>query len=179
MSAGHIFLVGFMGAGKTTVAHLLSERLGRPCFDLDEMIEQRAGRTVRQIFESDGEHAFRDIESEALRSTVELDRAVIACGGGVVLRPENRVYLAEHGTVVYLQVTAGEALARVGDAASRPLLAGAGGRIAATSLLRAREALYTSSADITVDTMGKSPEAVVDELFGLLGQAEGGAGARD
>lgn len=168
MKSRHIFLVGFMGAGKSTVAQLLSERLGWECHDLDAIVEARAGRSVREIFEAEGEQSFRDQETDALKSVEDLPPAVIACGGGVVLRPENRVLLGRIGTVVYLQVTAGEALARVGDATSRPLLAGTGGHIAATSLLRARESLYTSSADLTVDTMGKTPEMVAEELFGLL-----------
>lgn len=173
MKDGHVFLVGFMGAGKTTVAQLLSTRLGLACLDLDEVIENRAGKTVSEIFDTEGEQAFRDRETEALASVETMDTAVVACGGGVVLRPENRVLLGRLGTVAYLEVTAGEALARVGDATSRPLLAGAAGQIAATSLLRAREALYTSVADVTVDTMGKTPEMVASELVRQLETNEG------
>ncbi len=88
----------------------------------------------------------------------------MACGGGVVLRPENRRLLAELGRVVYLQVTAGEALARIGDTATRPLLAGSAGVLTATSLLSAREALYRSVADLTVDTTHKGAEQVAAEV---------------
>ena len=130
---------------------------GYPGVDLDDRIVESAGRSIEVIFAQDGEEAFRALESEALVSLTDDSPSVVACGGGIVLRPENRALLKQLGTVVYLEVTAGEALARIGDAETRPLLAGAGGTLAATSLLAAREALYLSVADITVDTVGSEP----------------------
>lgn len=171
MSNGHLFLVGFMGAGKSTVARLVAERLGLPAIDLDEAIEERAGRSVTAIFEQDGEEAFRDLETQALSALADLPPHVVACGGGVVLRPENRALLKRMGTVVHLVVTADVALARIGDVSTRPLLAGPSGALAATRLLEARERLYRSVADLEVDTVGKSVEevaaAVTDALRGV------------
>lgn len=164
MSGGHLFLIGFMGAGKSTVARLVAERLGLVAVDLDEMIEQRAGRSVTEIFDRDGEDAFRDLETEALSALSALPPRVVACGGGVVLRPENRALLKRLGTVVHLTVTADVALARIGDVSTRPLLAGPSGTLAATRLLEARERLYRSVADLEVDTVGRSPDAVADAV---------------
>lgn len=161
----HLFLVGFMGAGKSTVARLVADRLGRPCVDLDAAIEAEAGRPIRQIFDSDGESAFRDLESAALESLAEQPASVVACGGGAVLRDENRAAMSRMGCVVYLRVSAGETLARVGADETRPLLSGHGGELAATALLEARVSLYTAVADATVDTVGQSPEQVADAVI--------------
>jgi len=150
---GHVFLVGFMGSGKSTVARLLATDVGLPCIDLDTCIEAEFGTTVAEVFSSRGEDAFRDIESACLATLADEPRSVVACGGGVVLRPENRTLLHRLGTVVYLEVTPAEAMARVGDVSTRPLLAGGGARLAET-LLDARVGLYRSVADITIDTVG-------------------------
>lgn len=165
MTRGHIYLIGFMGAGKSTVAKLLSKRLDCERIDLDQRIEALAGMTVSQLFTRDGEAAFRERESEALGGLAQVEPAVVACGGGVVLDPHNRALLKASGTVVYLEVTAAEALARVGDTASRPLLSGPAGALAATSLLAAREALYTATADIIIETVGRTPSHVTDEII--------------
>lgn len=161
---GHIFLVGFMGAGKSTVGRLLSAELDVPFVDVDDRVVAHAGKPIRDIFAQDGEDAFRDAESRALESLSHDAPSVVACGGGIVLRPENRSLLKELGDVVYLEVTAGEALARIGDLETRPLLAGGSGVIAATSLLSAREALYRSVADLTVDTVGRTPAQIADQV---------------
>jgi len=170
---GHIFLVGFMGAGKSTVADRLAEAMDAPCVDLDDRVVETAGKPIDAIFSEDGEDAFRDLESAELGSLSREQPSVVACGGGVVLRPENRAQLKELGTVVYLEVTAGEALARIGDAKTRPLLAGTSGALAATSLLSARETLYRSVADVTVDTVGRTPaEITVQILHDVEGLSE-------
>lgn len=168
MRAGHLFMVGFMGAGKTTVACLVADALRMPCIDLDSEIEARDGRSVATIFEEEGEEGFRSVERTALLSLMDRTPLVVACGGGVVLRPENRAALKEMGTVVHLQVTAAEALARIGDASTRPLLAGPSGTLAATSLLQAREGLYRSVADIEIDTAGRTAEEVAQLVLDRL-----------
>jgi shikimate kinase len=164
----HVFLVGFMGAGKSTVARLASEKLGRPCIDLDEAIESAEGRSVREIFEDLGESRFRELESAQLESLAQAEPSVVACGGGVVLRDENRSALKRMGTVVYLRVSAGETLARLGVDGTRPLLNGPGGVIAATSLLEARESLYAAVADITIDTVGRTAEQVARDVVAVV-----------
>jgi shikimate kinase len=162
--ARHLFLVGFMGAGKSTVGELVAGRLHRPFVDLDALIESEARTSVAEIFATGGEEGFRELESSALLSLESRDPAVVACGGGIVLRAENRAVLKRLGAVVYLKVTAGEAVARIDDASTRPLLAGSGGSLAATTLLAARESLYTSVADLVVDTMGQTPSQVAEDV---------------
>lgn len=164
----HLFLIGFMGAGKSTVARLVADSLSRPCLDLDDEIERSTGVPIAETFAVLGEEAFRCAESDALDALDGRDASVVACGGGIVVRPRNQAALKRLGTVVYLQVTPGEALARIGDVTSRPLLAGASGVLAATSLLQAREALYRASADIIIDTAGKSAEQVAELVVANL-----------
>jgi shikimate kinase len=164
---GHVFVIGFMGAGKTTVGRLMAEELGVPFVDLDALVEDGAGCTVGQLFQERGEAGFRELESEALASTATLRPSVVACGGGVVLRPGNRELMGALGCVIYLVVTAGEALARIGDVEGRPLLAAGGPDVAAT-LLAARERLYAATANVVVDTTGKGPEAVARQAADAL-----------
>jgi shikimate kinase len=167
----HILLIGFMGAGKSTVGRLLAERTGRPFVDLDEAIAGAAGKSVAAVFAEDGEEAFRARERDALAALQGQAPAVVACGGGVVLREENRGLLRRTGTVVHLRVSAEEALARIGDVSGRPLLAG-GGAALAPALLASREVLYAACADIIVETDGREPLEVAEEVAGLL---KGGA----
>lgn len=160
----HVFLIGFMGAGKSTVAELVAHRSGWPCIDLDHVVESADGRTIARIFAEDGESAFRQRESDALASLADAPRSVVACGGGVVTRDENRALLKRLGRVVYLRVTAEEMLARVGEDPGRPLLAGGGAVLAATTLLDARESLYSAIADFVVNTVGRTPDVVADDV---------------
>ncbi len=163
-AVSHLLLIGFMGAGKSTVGRLAADRLELPFVDLDTLVQDRDGRSVRQIFEQDGEPAFRALETAALESLESMPPSVVACGGGVVLSDANRVSLKRLGTVVYLRVTAAETLARVGDDGTRPLLAGAGGALVAGRLLEAREALYSAIADAVVDTVDRTPDEVAEQV---------------
>lgn len=169
----HVYLVGFMGAGKSTVGRLIAGSLDVPFVDLDEWIEARAGRPVAELFSSEGEAGFRAREHDELVRMESEPPSVVACGGGVILRDENRAFLKRTGTVVYIKVTAAEALARIGDSNTRPLLAGEGGTMA-TTLLQARETLYRAVADIAVDTVGKTPDRVAEEILSAL-DAKGSA----
>ncbi|MDZ4177770.1 MAG: shikimate kinase [Coriobacteriia bacterium] len=170
---GHLFLVGFMGAGKSSVGRLVAERLGLSFVDLDERIEAREGKPVAELFQDRGEQAFRELESDALDALSAEEPSVVACGGGIIVRDSNRRALKRLGRVVYLAVDAAEALARIGDTATRPLLSGPSGTMAATSLLRARKSLYAAVADATVDTVGRTAEEVTD----LVIEAAGGEDA--
>jgi len=164
----HVFLVGFMGAGKSTVGTLVAQKMGMPFVDLDRTVESADGRAISRIFAEDGEARFRQLEAAALSSLAEAPSSVVACGGGVVTRDENRGVLRSLGTVVYLRVTVEEMLARVGDDPSRPLLAGGGGVLAATALLDARESLYSAVSDVVIDTVDRTPESVADEIVSFL-----------
>lgn len=164
----HILLIGFMGSGKSTVGRLVGQALDLPFLDLDEQVASAQGRTIPQIFAAEGESVFRAAESAALEVLGGSDSSVVACGGGIVLDDANRSLLKRSGTVVYLQVSAEEALARIGDTSGRPLLSG-GGTAMASALLRSREALYETTADLTVPTVGRTPREVADAVVSLIG----------
>jgi len=166
MKTSHLVLVGMMAAGKTTVARLAGERLGRRVFDSDEMIEQRTGRTVRDIFEEDGEPAFRALETEVLNTALNADEpAVIAAAGGVVLSAENRATLqGSTAWVVWLCADPAILLERVRSGDHRPLLDGdPAGTL--QRMFRDREALYREVADEVVMVDSLSVDEVVEAVL--------------
>ena len=121
-AASRVYLVGFMGAGKTTVGRLLAERLDAPFVDLDQAFEAMAGRTIRETFETHGEAWFREREAELLSGTAALPRAVVAVGGGTFVFAENRAFVERHGVSVFLDVPFEAISARLsGKAVDRPL----------------------------------------------------------
>jgi F420-dependent oxidoreductase-like protein len=159
-----IVLVGFMGAGKTTVGHLLSERLGLPFADSDLVIEQRSGRSVRQIFAEDGEPAFREIERRVVADLIDGPEAVLALGGGAAEHPGTVVRL-KSAEVIYLQVGYDEAMLRVAGDQGRPLLR----RPGLETLYQRRLGAYDNVATLTVATGGRRPEAVSQDILARLG----------
>jgi shikimate kinase/3-dehydroquinate synthase len=163
-----IVLVGFMGAGKTTVGHMLAEKLGRPFVDSDLVIEQRERRSVRDIFDSDGEPAFRETERGVIASLLDGPEAVIALGGGAAEHPATRDLL-KSASVVYLRVGYDEAMLRVAGDTYRPLLARPGLR----ELYERRLSVYESVASLTVATDGRRPEAISLEVLSRLAAVPG------
>ncbi|HLF85404.1 MAG TPA: shikimate kinase [Blastocatellia bacterium] len=160
-----IFLVGFMGAGKTTVGGVLARHLGYDFFDLDELIAARAGKSVQEIFAELGEAEFRRLESGAIQSCRGMVRAVIALGGGAYVSEENRTSLREIGKSIWLDCPLEICLNRIAGDESRPLL---GDRDEMWALLTRRRAAY-AQADYRV--RGElSPEELAIEITGLLGK---------
>ena len=158
-----IGLVGFMGAGKTTVGQLLAARLGLRFADTDQVIEQRHGRSVRQIFAEDGEAMFRAAEHEVIAELLRGPEAVLAVGGGAVEHPSSRRLLST-ARVIYLQVSYDEAMRRVGGDPGRPLLR----RPDLGEVYRRRLPVYQSVATLTVPTAGRGAEAVCRDVIGRL-----------
>ncbi|WP_309224273.1 shikimate kinase [Propioniciclava sp. MC1683] len=161
-----IALIGAPGSGKSTVGALLAERLRLPFFDVDTEIERMHGKLVREIFADDGEEAFRAIEKDATLSLLVGD-GVVSLGGGAPMTPAIADALADVQTV-WLMVDAHDAFKRVGLDDSRPLLAGGGIRATLIKMLRARTPVYAAVGRLHVDTSGREPGEVVEEIIALL-----------
>jgi shikimate kinase len=160
----NIFLVGLMGAGKTSVGRLLAKDLRMTFVDCDHEIEKRTGVTVSVIFEIEGEEGFRRRESALLRELVQAENVVLATGGGAVLRAENREALARHGIVVYLRATVDELWQRTRHDRNRPLLRTEDPRARLAELFEQRDPLYREVADITIETGSQSLRHLVTQL---------------
>ena len=163
---GHaIVLIGFMGAGKSSVGRTLVRMSGRPRFDTDEMIAARFGLTISEIFEKRGEERFRDAEGEALEElSIETD-AIIVTGGGIVLRQTNTARLRELGAVVYLSADEETLFRRISRRPTRPLLQTTDPRATMKELLAARLPLYRAAADVEVDTSGLTHDEVARSVL--------------
>ncbi len=157
-----------MGAGKTTVAQALGEAAGYRVVDLDALIVTRQGRSIAEIFSSEGEGAFRDYESEALRSLAPLSHAVIATGGGVIGHEENRGLLRSLGAVVYLRANWGTLAARLATSSDRPLADPAAGLEEARQIFLRRLPLY-EQAEFVIDTDELSPAEVARAVLDAIG----------
>ncbi|MBI3952055.1 MAG: shikimate kinase [Acidobacteria bacterium] len=159
-----IFLIGFMGSGKTTVGRLLAERLGRQFIDLDDWIVERAGKPITRIFAEDGEAAFRQLESEDLPDALREQDVVISVGGGAFVSEANRRVIKEHGVSIWLDCPIDIILKRLEGVTDRPLN---------TSPDRLRELLQSrlpsyAQADFRVDADQAGPETLVEEIIRLL-----------
>jgi len=168
----HIALIGFSGAGKSTVARLLAPRLQRRCIDTDALIEAACGKAIPEIFAQEGETFFREREHiELAAALTSAPAAVIACGGGAVELPENFAQLQQQAVVVYLKVKVEFALARIDELHSRPLLAEAGTTDVIDALMASRQALYQALADVSVNTDYRDPAEVCDTICERLREA--------
>ena len=161
-----IVLMGFMGAGKSTVGKKLAESCGCTFIDTDEWIEREQNRKISDIFEKDGEKAFRDMETDLLKRLQNSEEEfILSIGGGMPVRAENRELLRNLGTVVYLRTTKEEIIRRVSGDVNRPLLQGGALEEKVTALMNAREHIYQETAHREVLTDGKNPIELVDEIM--------------
>ncbi len=177
--ASNIFLVGLMGAGKTSVGRLLARRLGKVFYDCDQEIERVTGVKVAVIFEIEGEAGFRAREAKTLANLVRRKNIVLATGGGAVLSAENRKLLAENGIVIYLRAAAAELCSRTRHDKNRPLLKTEDPRARLQQLYDERDPIYRQVADITVDTGDQSLGALAQKLEQQLHRHQAGAAERE
>lgn len=154
--SGNIFLVGMMGAGKTTVGKLLAKQLGKKFIDSDQEIQKRSGVTIPHIFDVEGEAGFRQRESSIIHDLAQLDNIVLATGGGAILSEANRVTLRQNGTVVYLKSTVHDLWQRTRHDRNRPLLQTADPLATLKILYEQRDPIYTSVADMVIHTGKRS-----------------------
>ena len=166
--ADHIIFIGFMGAGKSSVARKLAFFEGMNCIDMDVYIEREAGMPVSRIFEVEGEEGFRLREHEFLRSLLIRDRCILSCGGGIIVQDDSRELVKQLGTIVYLKVSAEEAVSRISRPETRPLLSGAA---SPAEILASRLPYYEDAADITIDTNGRTIKQVVSSVQRALRKA--------
>ena len=162
--AGSIFLVGLMGAGKTSVGRLLAKRFDKTFYDCDHEIERRTGVKIPVIFEIEGEEGFRTRETAALRDLVALEDIVLATGGGAVVRAENRELLAANGTVVYLRASLTDLWQRTRHDRNRPLLQTHDPRGKLEQLFSERDPLYREVAAVVIDTGNQSLRSLAQNL---------------
>lgn len=164
LNSENIFLIGLMGAGKSTIGRQLAARTGKQFMDSDKEIEQRTGATIELIFEIEGEQGFRERESRVIEELTENSGIVLATGGGAVLSADNREWLKQRGTVVYLNTSPEVLHARTANDQNRPLLQTGDkyGRLKA--LLAERDPLYRRTADLIVDTEGLSARQIVGKI---------------
>lgn len=170
----NIALIGFMGAGKSTIAELLALKLGKQAVELDKLIELKAGKSITNIFKDDGEDAFRRLEIELTEEIAAGDNRVISCGGGIVLNSINIDRLKEKGVVVYLQASS-EVLHKriVGKDIERPLLKEDNSLRAIGEMMQTRQPLYERAADIVIDTSDIDSRATVELIIERLKDYEG------
>jgi shikimate kinase len=168
--SGNVYLVGLMGAGKTSVGKLLARRLGKTFYDCDLEIERATGVRVPVIFDIEGEPGFRAREQKILSELVQRSAVVLATGGGAVLSEQNRKLLKEHGTVVYLCASPQDLWRRTRHDRNRPLLQTADPLTKLTELYKERDPLYREVADLVVDTGNQSVSALAHRLEQKLTQ---------
>lgn len=162
-----IILIGYMGAGKTTVGKLLAGQKGWVFIDTDAKIEEQEGRNISDIFAADGEEVFRDKETDLIRqfSKENLSQVIISVGGGLPLREENRRFLKEIGTVVYLFALKDTIIGRVKASTDRPLLQGEGLSKKVEDMLLERDPIYRQAADFLIETDKKTAEEITEEIW--------------
>ena len=164
MGKSNIFLIGFMGTGKTTVSRSLSELLGYEEIDTDAWIERQQNMSIAEIFENSGEQAFRDMETELLRGLGKERHKIISCGGGMALRQENVKLMQEHGVVTLLTAEPETILVRVQGSDERPILKWNMNVSYIRELLAKRISYYQAAGEVVVATDLQSPQEIAEEI---------------
>lgn len=169
MKSQNIFLIGPMGAGKTTIGRYLANELKYTFYDTDKEIETRTGANIPWIFDVEGEAGFRKREEQAVARLTALQGIVMATGGGCVLSPNNRALLASRGIVIYLQVSIAQQMTRLSHAKDRPLLKqGKNLQHTLEKLVAEREPLYIALADFIIETDHFSPRIIAQDIITKL-----------
>ncbi len=164
----NLFLIGPMGAGKSSIGRRLAEHFGMPCIDLDAAIEARTGASVATIFGIEGEAGFRRRESDMLAELAQREGIVLATGGGAVLVPANRTLLRERGFVLWLETGIEQQLQRLARDRKRPLLDTSDRHTRLQELARERDPIYRTLADLTVSSVGESCQHAAARIAALL-----------
>ncbi|MBO5097542.1 MAG: shikimate kinase [Agathobacter sp.] len=162
----NIFLIGFMGVGKSTIAKLLAKELQAELVEMDETIEAEAGMSINEIFEQFGEQHFRDLETALVERVAKTGGAVVSCGGGAVLRPENVELMKQSGKIIFLSATPETIYERVKHSTNRPLLNGNMNVEYIRGLMERRREAYENAADVVISTDGKWKSQIVEEILG-------------
>lgn len=159
----NIYLIGFMGTGKTTVAKALAQKLNMDLMEMDDAIEAREGMDIPRIFQQRGEAWFRKVETDVLQEAAVRGNTVVSCGGGVPLKPENVAVMQKSGTVIMLSASPGEVYERVKES-DRPLLKGNMNTDYIAGLMEKREGCYKAAADKEVETGRREISEIIQEI---------------
>jgi shikimate kinase len=168
MQKRNIYLVGPMGAGKSTIGRVLAAELQQSFRDSDKVIEDRTGADIPWIFDMEGEEGFRDRESAVLEELSKGQDVVIATGGGIILRPQNREIMKVSGYICYLTASIEQLVERTARDKKRPLLQVENPRQKIIDLVALRDPLYRESADFVINTDRRSPKVVAQEISALI-----------
>ncbi|WP_417734675.1 shikimate kinase [Rosistilla oblonga] len=172
LNSKHLYLIGYRGSGKSSVARLLAAKIGCTWIDSDDEIERRAGVSIAEIFAAHGEPGFRDRETAAIEALSKTSPQVIALGGGAILRPENRDMIAQTGQAIWLdarpEVLVGRIEADASSASRRPSLTEHPMLQEVRQLMAAREPLYREVGNLRIDVSDQTPDQIVDQITKFL-----------
>lgn len=164
----NIYLIGFMGAGKSTIAKGLKNQLQMELVEMDARIVEEQGMSINDIFAQKGEDYFRDVESQLILDLNAQGDTIVSCGGGVVVRPQNVENMKAKGRIVFLSATPQTIYERVKNSTERPILNGHMNVEYIAELMEKRRTLYEGAADIRIDTDGKTKDEICKEIIGKL-----------
>lgn len=166
--SNNIFLIGFMGSGKSTIGRFLQKELNMELVEMDARIVEEQGMSINDIFAEKGEDYFRDLESRLVLDLNSEGNTIVSCGGGVVIRPENVENMKKNGTIVFLSATPDTIYERVKNSTERPILNGHMNVEYIAELMEKRRALYENAADIRIETDGKTKDEICKEIISKL-----------